>query len=384
VGKSKAQVFTIDKLAPKIGPAAWYQGPFLVPQDLTGRLMTVAGTKLTGVVSTIGGATEVQLIASISGKLTYQTQMASGSAGLWRVELEPQVGEYDLLVKSLDGAGRTDERSLGTLLVKPAGVVTGNQDILPGVKIEVWQVEPQSQQLKRWDGESYSQVSPLITDQEGKYQLLLPQGKYALKFSHPDYVTATTSMFTLSQAQAINMSISLTPRPNILGKMWRWWWPEINAGEGVIPASAQGYGEAKGVIKGTAETPTPLFSLVNDQETVYSTAFRGKPTVLLLVSPALFEADKYLKILDTFSMQNNLRILGVMVQKNVTETALTKAHLELSMNLYADINGDVTKQLSVTRMPTTLLLDGSGREQYRIEGEVTTKQLTDLINRMRR
>jgi hypothetical protein len=187
------------------------------------------------------------------------------------------------------------------------------------------------------------------------------------------------------------MSISLTPRPTILGKMWRWWWPEINVGEGVIPASAnptsprlrgaKGYGEVRGEIGGGVTLP--LFSLVNDQETIYSTTFRGKPTIMMLVSPALFEADKYLKIMDTFSMQNNLRILGVMVQENVTETALTKAHLGLSMNLYGDINGDVSKQLNVTRMPTTLLLDGSGREQFRIEGEVNVNQIIEIINRIR-
>ena len=295
-------------------------------------------------------------------------------------DLDLAAGEYQVWAASIDGAEKQEARAMGTLVIHPQAVITSQGEARSGVRVQAWRLDPLTGHFTVWDGSGYGLDNPVTTSIHGAYSLLLPAGTYYLTYSHEGVGVGRSHLFDLDKAAVVSEPVELSRKRFWQVGPWVIPVPTMAIDEAVMTILPEDGGEAAKLV----EYKLPLFGLSRDQQVMYSTAWRGRPTVVAIFSEQVVEKDRLLKTLAELKVATQARVLGIVEQVPPLQTSLLEQRWQSEVPLYADVEGSISLQLGVTSIPTYLLIDGGGVVRVIMPGMVETDRLMELVGEMGR
>jgi len=209
-----AQEIIIDTSSPRVGSFMLTHGPFLLFPE--------------GDSFTVPVGIDLELTLSLerdtkdaTATLGRDSKPFISKAGLWSINLSlSDVGVFPLLVSAEDEFGNTTQsKSLGNIEVTKKGRVVasdGNTGIT-GVAIHIFVFNEKEQSWASWEAGSYGLSNPVITSEDGSYDLLLSTGTYYLSFEKEGYERLKSSDLELLSPQFIIEDFILKPRTGLRG-----------------------------------------------------------------------------------------------------------------------------------------------------------------------
>jgi hypothetical protein len=303
------------------------------PQTLNS--VVLAGIKVKVNISSVGGPIGMELN---SNKLEKNPE-----TGLWSGDLvfnEP--GNYPITIDAVDGAKNKTSNILGQLKVLPRGTLGSKGEI------KVYYFENTQSKYVLWNGSAFGQSNPVLTDDVGSYELVLPAGKYYLEAKVAGKKNVRTSIFTLDQSTIVNMNFDMKPRSV--------WWPFTQTEDTPwIPSQV--------AITAPSEQPElPFFALPETGgDLVYGSSFRGVPTVVTVLSTWIPTAADQLTVLDKVAQNKNYRVLAVFAQENLPKIEIFKNRGGYQTQILVDADGEILKSLKLSNVPAHLFINRSGQ-----------------------
>ena len=247
--------------------------------------------------------------------------------------------------------------------VLPAGVLPAEG------KVTVYYFEPTAGIFRVWDGRPFDQVNPQQADTSGKYQLLLPQGKYYLEASAAGFKKARTEIFTLDKTTPVNMNFELQK------KTW-WPWGQISSMNYVSSIKGEA-GETK-----SDDISLPFFALPGDSgELVYSSSLRGVPTVVTFLSSWVPTVSEQVTELQKISSNKNYKAVVVFVQQPQSLVEIFKKRGGYSLTMIADADGELLEPLGIGSVPTHIFLDRKGKIVGVVKGVLSEQELLNELSK---
>lgn len=343
VGFSRNYVLIIDRLPPQPGLILWTYGPQVLSST------TLVGMKVKVNLSSVGGPVAIQLN---SNKLEKNPE-----TGLWSGDLVfTSPGDYPINIEAVDGAKNKTSTTLGNIQVLPRGNLGSKGEIL------VYYFESTQSKFVLWDGGPFGQLNPVATDDEGNYELVLPDGKYYLEAKASGKRTARTTIFSLNRSTVVNMNFNLKSR--------FLWWPFLQI-DNVAWNTTQSHGDER-----VEKTELPFFVLPNiDGELVYGSSLRGVPTVLTLVSSWVPSISGQLAELEKVSRNKNYRALVVFVQENISKSKIFSSRGGYGLPTLVDVDGEMLKTLNISNVPSHLFINRQGQMTKIVSGPLSSDQI---------
>lgn len=214
---SEGQEIVIDTSSPKIGSYTLSIGSLILFPEKT-FFKILEGIKVKFVISLERDTQEAMLIVG------EQTISLTKNVGLWEAEiLFSDLGVQPLFVSAEDFSGnKTENKDIGAVEVIPKGRVVflkdgKTEEVLDEVKISILLFNESAQSWIRWQAESYGFLNPLFTDQEGKYELSLPEGTYQIILQKSGFQKLKISGLNLLNPRFITFDFELKQREGIRG-----------------------------------------------------------------------------------------------------------------------------------------------------------------------
>lgn len=109
-----------------------------------------------------------------------------------------------------------------TLVVDPEGyvfeMVGGKEARVPNAVVTIF-----NENDSPWPASDYQQNNPQTTDKSGEYSFLVPEGKYYIVATHPDYKNYRSVLFTVRESRGIHINIEMESKFGFLNNLG-WWW----------------------------------------------------------------------------------------------------------------------------------------------------------------
>lgn len=320
IGQSDTYSLIIDRLPPIPGGAVLSMGPQIMNPDDKGVVYSVAGIDQKITLSAVGGPTSIKALAKSVEKGTVLesfnlTQMQD--TGLWTGVISfKDPGTYNLVVESVDGAGRKSSKVINDIYVAPKSKVVSKDGEQPiSSSVEVFYLEPESNRWTLWDGGSYGQPNPQITDPLGGFKLFLPEGKYYLEVKSKGFKKLTTDIFEVNESRPISAELQLSKKLGFdLGKIdvsipvWT-----TNKIKTDFQVSLPDNFVSSQKVVGSA---LPEFSLTNTVgDNITPIELLGRPTVLTVMNTWSPESSRQAKVLSELQKNQDVNIVPVALQE---------------------------------------------------------------------
>ncbi|MBN1584822.1 fibronectin type III domain-containing protein [Candidatus Uhrbacteria bacterium] len=148
------------------------------------------------------------------GGSTYQMKQAGSYQAT--LMMPSSVGErpLDVIVNYEDG---TSDGVRATMLMKDTGSVSGSvegQDRPLGGARVMLLADYGGGNFGLWDAASFGQQNPQLTDQNGEYRFIVPEGTYRLQAEADGYESRTTLPFPIRDENVITNRLRLTKKPD--------------------------------------------------------------------------------------------------------------------------------------------------------------------------
>jgi peroxiredoxin len=379
---SEIYTLIIDRLPPAIGGNIISIGPQILFPNSAGYLMTTKGVKQKITFAAVGGPTQIDLLAfhpgaSTSAK-TYQLTRNPDS-GLWSGTLvfdEP--GIYELLGKSLDGAGNTTERLLNTIAVLEPGKIVG-VDNKPVSKagIKLFYYEEKYRVWRIWDGPSYDQKNPVKTDEAGEFSYLVPAGKYYFEIQAPGHTHAISEIFETTGPTILNPTFSLKPL-KLLFDFWifKLYLPDFSTATVPIKISIPDLPETKNDL---LNHEAPRINLPTTEDAAFDLhATRGTPVVLTFMNLWTPQTTEQIAALDKLT-STNFKSYAVMVGDTLAKVALRKKNAGYKTRFVIDTDGKLVAPYQINTLPTHYFIDRRGVIKQIITGILSETELSEKL-----
>jgi hypothetical protein len=373
----------IDRLPPQLGPLVVSYGPETIRPNEDGTVHLVAGADYRLAISGVGGPTSVVLEASLlgskvtAGASTRTFALAQNpDSGLWNGLLSfKSGGVYQVVAKSIDGAGNHTERTVLTTAVMSAGRVVDahTQSPVAGVKVTLYYLEPTTRAWQVWDGAPYSQENPQTTGGDGKYSLMVPEGKYYLKVQGPLYHSFVSDIFTVDQPRAITATVSLDAMAHI-GSVHL---PDIVWRSHPIQLAGT---NVRAVNTGLVGAILPDFNLpTTTGSTQRGLSLTGRPTLVTILTTWSPSSQNQLAALADLQTNKDINITPVFSQEHaqLVTTYLKTAGYHLTGVI--DSDGVLVQPLHVSSAPQHILVDRTGTIRKVMNGVFTKDQLLNEL-----
>ena len=365
-GVSRVYTLVIDRLPPLVGASLFSLGPLVLSPDANGFITTLEGIKQKIILSAAGGPTSIDLL--VNGKM--HSLPRSFETGLWAggiIFAEP--GVYEILAKSVDGAGNKTERKLNSVIVVESGKVINKntQEAIKGAKIRLYQKDLFSQTWLAWDSSSFNQENPQETSADGSFQFFLPAGTYYFRVEAPGYRKVVSNIFRIDAVTPVNPTFELTP-----AKWFNFGWekqevklklPAITGGETPLGLNP--------------ESEAPLFSLPSTAGAFALTSLRGKPSVLSFLSSWSPASIEQLPILDELGSEVNSA--AILVQDKSSKIFVFAQMGGYGLPLIVDEDGTVAAEYLVSNLPTHYFLDRRGVIKKIVTGVLGGEEIKDIL-----
>lgn len=148
--------------------------------------------------------------------------------GVYEGEIKlPEVsGEYTIKTILYYEDGTIEEVETETL-IDPRGYIyqeiDGKELRIPNAEVSLYVFNPGTNQFELWRAQDYGQKNPQITGKTGEYEFLVPEGKYYLTVTSPDYREYQSEKFEVEKGSVVNENIKLAPIKKI-----NWFWSTLS------------------------------------------------------------------------------------------------------------------------------------------------------------
>lgn len=404
IEKSKVKILIVDVLPPATGANIMMLGTQSLLPSSAGTFSTLTGIAQRLVISSIGGAVSLEVLAKkISGDaqdpasageliapLTY-----SKSADLWFGDIAfEKPGNYQLQVRAIDGTDQVSLRAINPISVSEAGRVVDfkTKTGIDNAWITVFQFFPELDDFVPWPGEVFNQANPQVTRLDGTYRFILPPGKYYLKVEKEGYRTFYTDIMNLDSHEAINFVIPITSRPIIslpfaifgISKIRIPVLPDFFGMNRVIQSSQPVIPVLEEIAK-LIGNPAPIFALPDAAGEPFDIRYlRGKKAVVSVWSSWSPMAQIQIPILDEFqkSREEDVQVLLLSIQESggVAQTYLHRGGYQIPTVI--DRHGEITRLYPILTLPQHFFLDRKGilREIY--IGLVDAERLSKIMEEL--
>jgi hypothetical protein len=203
----KSAVLIIDKLPPSVGGVLFNIGPQTLYPNNQGLVFGLENLPVKLTMSALGGPTELKITSKdLSFPLT-----KNSDTGLWSGEIVfEKNGIYSLSAKGIDGAGNETTRNIGQILINSDGVIQSESgENIKGATVTLHTFDEISNQYIVWDGSSFNQDNPQITNDLGKYKFLPPRGKYYLELHKTGYKNTRSKIFEIEKSIPVSSNITI-------------------------------------------------------------------------------------------------------------------------------------------------------------------------------
>lgn len=383
-GVTSTITIVIDRLPPILGGNFISLGPQILQPGSQGVITSLAGVDQKITTSTVGGPTDVSLVARPSGKnptgQTFNLTQSPDSL-LWSGIISiSNPGLYDIVSNAVDGAGITTNQTIGAINVvsDPHTFARSNGKPLPSV-ITLYYLDSDSHSWVVWDGSSYSESNPQSTDSHGNFKLFVPPGTYYIKAASPGYQTLLTSIFKVSQSQPITVNLGLRRTDKLSLGPVHWSLPTL-AGQTLNPAALPSAG-ASDLLSRLVGKQLPDFTLAETNGSMLSSAaLLGRPTLITLGSTWSPSMAEQLPALSQLQSNPAINVLPVAMQQSATEVSAYTSIAGLNLNWLVDPDSTLSAAYGAPYLPTQLFVDRNGIIRTVIAGVLTKSQIDSHLS----
>lgn len=398
-GYQRGLTLVIDRLPPIYGGMLFSLGPQSLESDENGKMLTIAGVKQKLTISAKGGPTKMEVLTSNMAQS--QNKIASQAAvsfdmkqsidtGLWSSDLIfTKPGQYELLVRAIDGASNMTERLVQPITVLPAGnITTTDRQFIPNATVTVYYQEPVGKQWVVWDGMSYGQENPQLTENDGSYAYFLPPGKYYLTIQAKGQRQAISDIFVLSHSQPITTSFTLNPSRRL--RLGTFTLPFIDFSSDTINIENARVSVSSEKTHTLINKEAPQFVLPTTLGTYMDLlSTRGRPTDIIMLSMWAPAALEQITIVD--KMYRN-RAVGydtadtvvVAVHDSVSALSIFQKRGGYQMPFVVDTDGVLVEQYHLYGLPTHYFLDAHGVVREVISGVLSKQEIDGHLQKTRK
>lgn len=382
IGYSKTFDLVIDRLPPKVGGAMFFIGPQVIFPKENGSLNILQNIEHSIVFSAVGGPIKMELFAKDKKSgLSAVASLRRSQAGLWTAKVKFETpGEYSLVVKAEDGAGKKSEKKFADINVVSTGKILDSKTgkTLEKAKVTVYLFHPKSKKYVLWDGKQYLQQNPIFSDKNGQFSLYLPAGKYYITVSKAGYISSVSEFFSLENPEVLNYGIMLSPKPKLSIGPISLYLPDFFFKESFFTLQNKNIENA--------ENPHPLmgkeapdFSLKTVSAKNFNlVAKRGTPLILTFVSswspPSLEQI-----LVDNKLKPANGQIYLVDIQEPLSKISIFQKRGGYSLDFIVDSDGALVEPYGVNFLPMHFVLDRKGMVRKVINGVLNKEELENYL-----
>ena len=371
-GKSKVSTLVIDRLPPLVGGGLFAIGPQILFPD-SGSIVTLAGIDTSVVFASSGGATSIKIVSD-----DYDFGLSKNSEnGLWYGNLNfKDPGTYDLTARSIDGAENETERAVGRVVVlAPGKVLPEDGGSIPQSKVLVYVKDPILGTFSLWDSSAWGQENPQNLKEGGNYRLVLPPGTYYLQVQAHGYKALKTNIFSLEKTTPIVSTLTLSKKKT------------IKIGPFEIPLFD--FGQTSGQINTDYEIPKvrdllvgkelPNFQIEGLERKIDSTSFKGRPTLLSILSTWHPQSSSQIKILGELGEELEANVIVIMTQDSPSKVRVSAKRGWYELQMASDRDGELISALGLSSLPANYFVDRRGVVTQVKSGIITKGEIQDSL-----
>ena len=375
-GLSDIVTLVIDRLPPRVGGNLLTLGPLALLPNEDGVIVTLPGLEQRLTLSTVGGATSVDLLVGES----ISSLGFSPVSGLWTGALNlREPGFYQMRTRAVDGAGNKTERDLNSILVLDSGQVRDQDgDVVDEGKLTIFIQDERTRVWSLWDGATFGQENPQTLGNSGNYEFFLPPGTFFVTIESPGKPKTTSKIFRLDTATAFNADFELMPRRT------------LNFGPIKIPLPAF-LSDKHEVTLNSVDTESiakssligeemPIFTLPSTGDEFRSASLIGSKGVLSFISTWSPPALEQVAVLDEMFSSDEVEGAIVSVQENKSKVAIFRQRGSYEAPIVVDQDGELVEEFGVNSLPTHYFIDRRGVVQRVVTGVLSRDEFDEVLN----
>lgn len=360
-GYSGKFVLIYDTIPPKIGGYVITSGSQILGASTIGTVPLPSHQKYSLLFSSIGGATDINIVASPSSTTLGQpiifTAIKNEYTNTWTSELQfDNPGDYAVSAEAVDGADNKTTTQLLPIHVLQGGTVISAGKPVSGAKLTVYYFNQSLNTFAIWDGKAYAQQNPIITSDTGNYSFTLPKGSYYVEVVKPGYKRLVTDIFTFSGTTTLNNDFVIR-KTSLWMRLPLMIFPSLfTETQKIVLKEEKNFSKAKAQneIKGKK---IGKFKLVSEGKSVTEELLKGKRTIMGITNSWLPQTQIMLE--DLASVKDR-RTLVVFPHESDSFLQIYKKRGNYAGKFISDPNGDLLDMLYIRMLPSYVYIDENG------------------------
>lgn len=368
----------IDRLRPIIGGNIVAVGPQIIYPRENGTIQSVAGVKTSFVISMKGGVTEAAILAD---ERKFPLRKLTGT-NLWEGTVEvDKKGATKLAVTAKDGAKHVEEKIINSYDVQDFGTVYDSSTKKPvkDASVTLYVFDEITKSWVVWDSASYGQGNSQITNGQGQYSFLVPEGKYYLEVKRGGYQTSLSEITEFKENTILNSPVNLTPYSK-LGFSLGYLLPDTFPMQITQPSISLGPES----VKTGKEIPAFSFSQTDGIQFTKEN-LKNKKYVLVFFSPwSALSIEGISQLNGNFlNPANQTEMVAVSVQESPSATKAFMVRGLYDFFAVADYDGKYSSDMGMTTLPFYVFVNSDGIIKETYTGVLGKDQLVKKANKLK-
>jgi hypothetical protein len=350
---------TIDRLPPNIGSVFFSVGPQPLVADDSGAFYGLEGLDHKITLSAVGGPTNIDIL---SGNKMFSL-VKNVDSGLWSGVISfDKSGTYTLYGQAVDGGGNRTKKKIGSIIILEKGRIRSDSNNKLASKVTVFYLDHQTDRFALWDGRAYGQVNPQMADQEGRYGLYLPPGKYYIEVTTPDYQNLKTNIFEVKNSIPINSSFEIKKKLAFF---------DIRQTEGSVdPLKIEGQKAAQ--IIGRQIVDVEIFE---GENVLQVNKLRGKKLLVSVLNSWNPLSFGQLAQLNKTSDNGQFEIIAIFPQESAAKIDVLRQKGNYTFRMMADPDGLLIQPLNILSLPMNLYISKNGTIENVMYGIINSDEM---------
>jgi hypothetical protein len=376
IGYSDKKMLVIDRLPPMVGGGLFYVGPQVITPSESGYIRTIVNVPISIAMHAVGGPIEIKFVA---GNYSFPLRKLR-YAGLWSGDIKfDKPGLYQMIAKSVDGAGNKTEQALNYFEVTSGGKVISSTALpIENARVEFFYKDFDSQLWIPWNGDSFKQKNPQTTDKNGEFSTILPPGTYFVKASAWGHRRVSSNAFTIKTPTVFNPNIFLKQETGLRFGIFSLAFPQLidDSVELSLPSVSQALPTLSLV-----DSEIPLLTLRGTEGQVFDPIkLRGKKHLISFIelwSPP--SVEQFAELEKAAVARVDLPISIIAVQETPIKASLFLERGNYKSKLFVDPDGETIGPYGIFSYPSNYVVDKSGKVVSIIRRILSKDEIIEIL-----
>ncbi len=357
--RSQEYLLIFDRIPPKIGGSIITSGPQIIHSNASGVISLPAHSRYTILFSSIGGATDITLLATPSGIVGDSLRFKASknpSTSIWTSAIQfDKSGDYEISVEAIDGADNRTVTALTPIHILESGKVTSGKKAVKGAVVSVYYYDTDRHAFFLWNGKAYAQNNPVVTDDLGSYSFTLPKGKYYIEVKAKGYKDLVSDIFSFQNTTVLNSDFDIAKHPFISFLFLKFPRPFVvpDTQKIELKKDRKSQVEVNPVIGKTIGQ----IHLLSNGRVISKDFFRGKRTILGFTNSWLPQTQLIIKDL---RLMDEFQTAIVMPNESDSFIQTYKKRGNYPMAFISDVDGAFLEFLNMRMLPGYVEIDEEG------------------------